>query len=62
KWRHRLHARAADLQPETPLPDQATESDEMFQNAGEKRRRALRPRRPAAPPREQAARAWDIRQ
>ncbi|MDQ5852381.1 MAG: hypothetical protein M3380_09995 [Chloroflexota bacterium] len=37
KGRHRLHARAEDLQPETPLPDQATESDEMFQNAGENR-------------------------
>jgi transposase-like protein len=37
KWRHRLHARAEQIQPNTPLPDQATESDEMFQNAGEKR-------------------------
>lgn len=25
------------LQPDTPLPDQQTETDEMFQNAGEKR-------------------------
>jgi len=48
KWRHRLHARAETLQPDTPLPDSATESDEMFQNAGEKKRRALRPRRSAA--------------
>ena len=40
KWRHRLQANAAWLQPDTPLPDQATESDEMFQNAGEKRRQA----------------------
>ncbi|MDQ4077637.1 MAG: transposase [Chloroflexota bacterium] len=37
KWRHRLHAQAEHLQPSTPLPDRATESDEMFQNAGEKR-------------------------
>ena len=47
KWRHRLQARAEEPQPETPLPDSATESDEMFQNAGEKRRRALRPHRSA---------------
>lgn len=29
------------LQPNTPLPDLDTETDEMFQNAGEKRRRAF---------------------
>lgn len=29
------------LQPETPLPDEVTETDEMFQNAGEKRRGTL---------------------
>ena len=37
KWRHRFQANAEALQPETPIPDQASESDEMFQNAGEKR-------------------------
>ncbi len=37
KWRHRLHAQAEQLQPNTALLDRATESDEMFQNAGEKR-------------------------
>jgi transposase-like protein len=41
KWRHRLQAQAERLQPETPLSDAETESDEMFQNAGEKRRRTL---------------------
>ena len=61
-WRHRLQARAEQLQPETPLPDHATESAEMFQNAGEQRRRALRPRRPAAPPPEQAAGTRHVRQ
>ncbi len=61
KWRHRLQARAEALQPETPLPDRATESDEMFQNAGEKRRRTFRPGGPTAPPREQAARPWHVR-
>lgn len=38
KWRHRLQANAERLQPSTALPDSASESDEMFQNAGEKRR------------------------
>jgi len=41
KWRHRLPAQAEEVQPNPPLLDQATESDEMFQNAGEKRRRTL---------------------
>ena len=35
--RRDLQANAAHLQPDTPLPDYVTESDEMFQNAGEKR-------------------------
>jgi transposase-like protein len=48
KWRHRLQAHAQAIQPETPLPDPSTESDEMFQNAGEKKYRAFRPGRPAA--------------
>jgi transposase-like protein len=43
KWRHRLHAQAEQLQPDSALPDEETESDELFQNAGEKRRGTLRP-------------------
>lgn len=35
--RQQLHANAIRLQPNTPLPDAVTETDEMFQNAGEKR-------------------------
>lgn len=35
--RHQLQASAERLQPETPLTDDETETDEMFQNAGEKR-------------------------
>lgn len=35
--RQRLHDNARGLQSETPLPDAITETDEMFQNAGEKR-------------------------
>jgi len=37
KWRHRFQANAEQYQPDTPLDDSASESDEMFQNAGEKR-------------------------
>ena len=37
KLRHDLQANAQQLQPETPLLDDETETDEMFQNAGEKR-------------------------
>jgi transposase-like protein len=48
KWRRRVQANAERLQPETPLPDSASESDEMFQNAGEKRRGTLRPARQGA--------------
>lgn len=48
KWRHRLQARAEHLQPDDALPDRATESDELFQNAGEKRRRTLRSSRSPA--------------
>jgi hypothetical protein len=32
-----IQANAKHLQPQEPLSDQATETDEMFQNAGEKR-------------------------
>ena len=41
--RHDLQDNAYLLQPDTPLPDERTETDEMFQNAGEKRGRTLRP-------------------
>lgn len=43
KWRHRVQANAVKLQPDTPVSDAEAECDEMFQNAGEKRTRALRP-------------------
>jgi transposase-like protein len=39
--RRDLQDQAQQMQPDTPLPDEQTETDEMFQNAGEKRRRAL---------------------
>ena len=41
--RRDLQDNAYWLQPDTPLIDERTETDEMFQNAGEKRRRTLRP-------------------
>ena len=37
--RQQIQQNARHLQPETPLPDAVTETDEMFQNAGEKRRK-----------------------
>jgi len=39
--RRELQDNAQILQPDTPLPDERTETDEMFQNAGEKRGGAL---------------------
>jgi transposase-like protein len=35
--RHTVQTKAELAQPETPLPDTHSETDEMFQNAGEKR-------------------------
>ncbi|WP_144266111.1 hypothetical protein [Pleurocapsa sp. PCC 7327] len=37
---HQLQARAEQLQSQEPVPDTRTETDEMFQKAGEKRRAA----------------------
>ncbi len=37
KWRRRVQANAVHLQPDSALSDKHAESDEMFQNAGEKR-------------------------
>ena len=54
--RHAAQARAAAAGDPTPLPDAAVEADEMYQNAGEKRRPAPGPRRPAAAAGEQGAR------
>jgi transposase-like protein len=48
--RQQLQQNARAMQPSTPLSDAEAEADEMFQNAGEKRRKTRRPQRPAAPP------------
>src|SRR5215208_1728123 len=37
RWRQRIQRNAHALLSEAPLPDAETETDEMFQNAGEKR-------------------------
>lgn len=52
-WRHRLQQLAEQSVDRTPLPDETTEADEMYQNSGEKRPSASRPRRPAAATRQQ---------
>jgi transposase-like protein len=39
--RRAVHESACFLQPNTPLDDEHTETDEMFQNAGEKKRETL---------------------
>jgi transposase-like protein len=35
--RHAIQKKSEQHQPDSPLPDRQTETDEMFQNAGEKR-------------------------
>jgi hypothetical protein len=59
--RHRLQANAERGQPQDALPDLEAETDEMFQNAGEKRRLARRRARPAPAAREQTARLYRCR-
>jgi transposase-like protein len=60
RWRKRLHANGYTRLSSRALPDAETETDEMFQNAGEKRGQTPRPMRSAAPSRQQATRAWDL--
>lgn len=50
-WRHRLQAQALAARPAAPLADQELETDELFQNAGEK---GQPQRDPADPPRRRA--------
>jgi hypothetical protein len=49
-FRHAVLANALRQQPQTPLPDAVTETDELFQKAGEKRRKARQSGRSAPPP------------
>lgn len=56
--RQQLQANAQRWQSNTPLPDVVTETDEMFQNAGEKRRKTSRSDRSTPSACEQTTRAW----
>ncbi len=58
--RKALQENALRLQPETPLEDAQTETDEMFQNAGEKRGETRRPFRPSPKARQPTARARPV--
>jgi len=60
QWRKQLQAQFERLLPETPLRDQETETDEMYQNAGEKRGASSRPVGSASSSGEQASRTWDL--
>lgn len=42
RWRKRIQANAYEILSQRALPDAETETDEMFQNAGEKRRKTQR--------------------
>jgi transposase-like protein len=65
RLRHRLQANAADWLARFdagPLPDAVVEADEMYQNAGEKRRKTPRPAGPAAAAGQQAEGARHVGQ
>jgi transposase-like protein len=59
--RHRLQARAEAGLDQTRWSDAVLEADEMYQNAGEKRRSAPRPRRPAPAARQRPPRSRHVR-
>ena len=56
-----MHQNAEQGQPNNPLEDEATETDEMFQNAGEKRRLAWQSGGSTSAAREQAKGTWHLR-
>ena len=60
--RHRLQEAAHRGRDRTPLEDRVLEADEAYQNAGEKRGAAPRPRRPAAAAGQQGPRARHLGQ
>ena len=59
--RHRLQDNAALRLDRNPLGDAVVEADEMYQDAGEKRHPARRPRRPAAAARQPPQGPWHLR-
>ncbi len=58
--RKALQGNAVEMQPDGPLEDEHTETDEMFQNAGEKRRASFRPTGPTTASSQQTARSWHL--
>lgn len=59
--RRELQQNAERLQPETPVPDLEAESDELFQNAGEKRSKVCLSSPTTASASQQAARPRHVR-
>jgi hypothetical protein len=55
-----IQANAKTKQPEDPRPDAHSETDEMFQNAGEKGTASLGPAKPDSQASQQAAGTWNI--
>ena len=53
--RREIQKNAEHLQPDTPIPDLEAESDELFQNAGEKRSTARQSTKTASATRQQTA-------
>lgn len=60
RWRKRLQGNAYKILSQTTVHDHDTETDEMFQNAGEKRRKAHGSGRSAAAASQQATRARHV--
>jgi len=58
--RHQLQSLASRARPSEPLPDPVVEVDEMYQNAGEKRRTPSRSGGSASSAGQQNAGAWDV--
>ena len=58
--RHQLQSLASRARPSEPLPDPVVEVDEMYQNAGEKRRMPSRSGGSASSAGQQNAGAWDV--
>lgn len=57
RWRKRIQQNAYEILSQSALPDLDTETDEMFQNAGEKRRSSSRSKRSTAQTCQQTTRA-----
>jgi transposase-like protein len=60
RWRKRIQAKAFDLLSQTALRDAEAETDEMFQNAGEKRRKTRQSAGSAPSSGKQTTRSWQL--